>query len=707
MAEELQTDGSSPRSGALQASHKAALHQAGERIQKFKKKQIEYFLKVAEEAAALKSALGPGHEESVTSWLRQEMSFSADEAEVIANCPKDVTASARLLEGSDVSVATVRAIIGSDEDARSESLIRIARGDRVDEEVIEKIRRVKYLEASSAEELERQRRSEALKSASSRLGAATISKLEHEASKLLALVDGTINYPASGGLEKELDSNEYRRAVREHALSLLQTVESLFGLDHPPRHRTWEIDKQGTAAASISYSWYVLRDLADGALGSERLSKSESDWKGIRKCLEFLAGDRFSAISHSSTAGDPFPPRIAEKLSFVDIDAGVGGTSLGLQAAGFHAAAVWVKDADARKAVRLNRPSWGTRKFVPEDFKAELRQLAEVRVIDLVTCGLPWHHYHYSQESPAAARNAVDSVSILNPKVFVFEVASESYDANVAGPFKDLGYDVRWHTVDISQFGVVQAKSRSVMVGARDGCLDNLSMPVVNPPLRKKLSDTIGDLVAGHVWQDDGDEDMRLRHYEKLDNWMTLCSREFPLAPEMPQPHGRRRVKDWKERGIDIKGYTNRPPTPADLHSEQGFRLSNAMLKRIQGFPDRWIVNDKKSNAPQIAGAFPPVAAKMLGLAIHSALTGAEFDYRLASRNALLTPRWVAIRKGDPLELRSVPASWLLSDPNSAFRKSSHTQRLAQRYERLRKEQPASASVATGDPVLPEEPAIG
>ncbi|WP_326912858.1 DNA cytosine methyltransferase [Rhizobium johnstonii] len=660
----------------------SALQVTGERIQKYKKKQIEYFLKVTKEVADLKNDFPALRSEELTSWLRKEMRFSADEAEVFASCPPDVAENAKLLEDADISLDTIREIVGADRKTRSDCFIRIARGDRVDKDVVEGVRRAVAAAALSAEDIEQQRRLEAFCRASAEIGVDAISRLEREASELLILIEEAAA-ELEGGAEPKGVLDSRRTVLRERAATLLQSVESLFGSSHPPRDREGQIVRQGPVAASISYSWYALRDLAEGMIEIRDLFTSDDvGWKGVRKCVEFLAGRRPSAVSHASSMNTPLA--VPTKPTFVDIDAGVGGTSLGLLSAGFLAAAVYVRDADARRTMRKNKPSWDVRKLVDDDLTMELADLAEKK-IDLLTCGLPWHHYSRI-DARAAAQNAETAVRILRPKVFMFESASEEYDGAASRPFEDLGYDVRWHSVDVSRFGIAQAKSRSVIVGARDGCLATLSMPVVDPPYQQTLSEAIGDLVAGYVWNGTEDKTARLRHATEVSKWLDDCNGPFRLAPEMPSPGRRLRKKDWLQRGIDIEGYTNRPPTLEDFESGKGFRLTTEMLKQIQKFPWEWLVENEKSNAPQVASAFPPVAAKMLGLAIHSALTGAEFDYRRSVTTRLLSPKRVMVRRGEPVECMPFSVSELRSDPNRIFRISA----VAQRREQQRREMSSS-----------------
>ena len=100
-----------------------------------------------------------------------------------------------------------------------------------------------------------------------------------------------------------------------------------------------------------------------------------------------------------------------------------------------------------------------------------------------------------------------------------------------------------------------------------------------------------------------------------------------------------------------------------------GHDLNNAILKAIQSFPESWQVEGlSSSNAKLLESSFPPVAARMLGLAIHSALTGLEFDYRRAALKPLENRRRRAYRESHISHPEYVtPASEFLADPNNVI----------------------------------------
>jgi hypothetical protein len=98
------------------------------------------------------------------------------------------------------------------------------------------------------------------------------------------------------------------------------------------------------------------------------------------------------------------------------------------------------------------------------------------------------------------------------------------------------------------------------------------------------------------------------------------------------------------------------------------------MIKRIQGYPAGWNVEAAEySIGKEVAGSFPPVMAKMAGLAIHTALTGVAFDHERAFRVPLLRANRSRIRPGE-FTSRIPRVSEAYADPNRAF-KIRETQR--------------------------------
>ena len=74
---------------------------------------------------------------------------------------------------------------------------------------------------------------------------------------------------------------------------------------------------------------------------------------------------------------------------------------------------------------------------------------------------------------------------------------------------------------------------------------------------------------------------------------------------------------------MDGLGIADGPPGPG-FPPDQAPKLTVRMVARLQGFPDAWQFSGRKTAAyRQVGNAFPPPAARALGLAIAAALDSA------------------------------------------------------------------------------------
>lgn len=209
-------------------------------------------------------------------------------------------------------------------------------------------------------------------------------------------------------------------------------------------------------------------------------------------------------------------PRTKEKrLTFVDLFAGCGGLSLGLEMAEWHPVFVNELNDDARKTYLRNRvhlgPALGERfhcKDIKELVKDEGAQLDDLisglkRVqgidvrkgeLDLVVGGPPCqgfsgigHRRSYSVHKKQLPSNhlyqdMVFVISKLRPRMFLFEnvrgLLAARWDSKgdkgqvwdtILSEFRQLdGYKVHWKLVYAKDYGVPQNRPRVLMVGARE-----------------------------------------------------------------------------------------------------------------------------------------------------------------------------------------------------------------------------------------------
>jgi DNA (cytosine-5)-methyltransferase 1 len=75
----------------------------------------------------------------------------------------------------------------------------------------------------------------------------------------------------------------------------------------------------------------------------------------------------------------------------------------------------------------------------------------------------------------------------------------------------------------------------------------------------------------------------------------------------------------WAALGVDGRGLADAAP---DAHFVGMPRLTVAMVARLQGFPDDWVIQGRKTAAyRQVGNAFPPPMARAVGLSLRAALT--------------------------------------------------------------------------------------
>ncbi len=631
---------------AFEGTAEEMLHLAKHELLKLREKQSEYFLRAAKAVETLKAKLPDGDRFKIATWLQKEVGFSASEAKSYVKFDAELSANSRLLQGKRVSPDAIRALIASDPKTRSECLVRIGRDDQVDVRVIEKVRQSNR---RAGADVATQRRN-LFQTAAVRVGFAVKDSLEAGAQCLLALMDELTNDPVLKEADRRAQAHptdteqllRAKEALASKATEVVRDFETLFGSTFPDRRNTAGILARGEMGASVVNAWHALKDLEAGDFVPFDVYETNRRPTSHRSCVQFVAGSRATASRIVQIAA--YPEQMPYRPTFIDIDAGVGGSALGLEASGFDAVALLAENFHVRNALKSNRSRWKLHELTREGFADTLSgALSSVRKnfgkidIDVVTGGLPWHYHRNPERAATAFENAITAVDRIRPRAFFFEGAPADVGCQrIARPFQDMGYDVKWQSIDADRYGVAQAKTYKILVGARDEILKDLVVPVVDPPIRKSFVDAIGDLVGEHYRDDAAGSANRDRFDKAVSNWRTVCGDR--RAGVFENPDRTRDVADWLNfLKIDIRGYTNRSPTLKELEDIDGFRLSTAMLKRIQGFPDDWNVEDGSStNSWEVAGAVSPIVAKVMGIAILEAMTGVEFEHRALFQRRLL-----------------------------------------------------------------------
>lgn len=311
------------------------------------------------------------------------------------------------------------------------------------------------------------------------------------------------------------------------------------------------------------------------------------------------------------------------QLTCLEICAGAGGQSLGLEQAGFaHEAAVEL-DPDACDTLRANRGSeW---KVIEDDVHNVDGHPYEG--VDLFSGGVPCPPFSIAgrqlgqDDDRDLFPQALRLIGEISPRAVLLEnvrgLATHrfgAYRAQVLARLHALGYRTWWDLVQASDHGVAQLRPRFVLVALKEPWTGNFRWPVPSPHPPPTVGDILHDLMGERGWPG-------------ADAWRAGARGIAPTIVGGSKKHGgpdlgpTRAREAWKTLGVDGLGVANEAPG-ADFPAGQLPKLTTRMVARIQGFPDSWVFSGRKTAAyRQVGNAFPPPVARALGQAIRDALS--------------------------------------------------------------------------------------
>jgi len=306
-------------------------------------------------------------------------------------------------------------------------------------------------------------------------------------------------------------------------------------------------------------------------------------------------------------------------LTALEMCAGAGGQSLGLEQAGFHHLACVELDSHCCDTLKLNR-NWHVENTDLNVFSG-LKYRGQV---DLLAGGLPCPPFSMAgkQLGEKDERNlfpaALRLVDEIRPKAVMIENvrglysdAFLTYRLWIEAQLKALGYTPQWRLLNASDFGVPQLRPRLICVALRKDCAAEFLWPLPHPVPPKTVGQTLHDLMAANRWPLAG-------------KWVKLADDIAPTLVGGSKKHGgpdlgptRARLA-WSTLSVDGRGIADEAPAPNFVGMP---RLTVRMAARIQGFPDSWVFSGKKTAAyRQIGNAFPPPVATAVGGQIALAL---------------------------------------------------------------------------------------
>lgn len=310
-------------------------------------------------------------------------------------------------------------------------------------------------------------------------------------------------------------------------------------------------------------------------------------------------------------------------LTSVEICAGAGGQALGLEQAGFEHVALVEIEKDFCNTLRLNRPHWNV---INED----LRKFSGVPYagVDLLAGGVPCPPFSKagkqlgSDDERDMFPEALRLVEEIRPKAVMLEnvrglmdAVFEDYRKKIQKRLNKLGYVTDWRLLNASDFGVPQLRPRVIFLAIRKDIASEITWPTPNEHKAPTVGETLQDLMEASGWRG-------------AKKWAEQADEIAPTLVGGSKKHGgpdlgpTRAKRAWATLGVDGMGIANEPPAKDFVGMP---RLTVRMAARIQGFPDEWQFNGKKTAAyRQIGNAFPPPVARAIGEMLAKVLLAAR-----------------------------------------------------------------------------------
>ena len=337
----------------------------------------------------------------------------------------------------------------------------------------------------------------------------------------------------------------------------------------------------------------------------------------------------------------------------VEICAGAGGQSLGLELAGFDHELSVELDPDACATLRHNRPHW---KVAEGDVaNPGVWNPAEYAGVDLLAGGVPCPPFTIAGKQLGATDErdlfawAVELCGAVRPRALLLENVRglslprfAAYRQHVLDRLTQLGYVADWRLLHASDFGVPQLRPRFVLVAMRPDDFAYFTWPQA-----QGKPTTVGQ---------------RLRDLMAADGWRGAAAwadRANDIAPTIvggSKRHGgpdlgpTRAKRAWREMGVDALGLADAPPSRHDPVTMLP-KLTCEMVARLQGWDGdtyRWVFTGRKTASyRQIGNAFPPPVAHAIGKQIRHALNHDGAPHRLVEQFGVTHDPVYAILRDD------------------------------------------------------------
>ena len=337
-----------------------------------------------------------------------------------------------------------------------------------------------------------------------------------------------------------------------------------------------------------------------------------------------------AVFRHDSACGrNRRPPLVTEAITLyrvVEICAGAGGQSLGLELAGFEHELCIELDPNACATLGTTGPPGKSPKATSPASTSGTPSPTPVLTCSRAAC--PARRLRSLAEQLGATDErdlfawAIELCSIIGPRALLLENVRglslprfAAYRQHVLDRLAELGYAADWRLLHASDYGVPQLRPRFVLIAMRPDDLAHFTWPEPQgePPT---VGETLRDLMAANGWPGAA-------------AWAAKANDIAPTIVGGSKKHGgadlgpTRAKRAWRAMQVDALGVADTAPSandPATMFP----KLTCEMVARLQGWDDdryRWQFTGRKTtNYRQIGNAFPPPVARAIGQQLRTAL---------------------------------------------------------------------------------------
>ncbi len=355
------------------------------------------------------------------------------------------------------------------------------------------------------------------------------------------------------------------------------------------------------------------------------------------------------------------------QINALDLFAGAGGFSTGMEHAGFNVVAAIEFNAQIAKTYKYNHPET---QMIVDDIRniseKQINQLFKKQNIccDIIFGGPPCQGFSMAgnrirssfsfleDERNYLFKEYIRIVKYLNPKIFILENVPGilNYDGGsvkkeIYETFKNLGYNISSKILCAADYGVPQLRKRAIFIGNRIG-LDSKILfppPIKTPSTYVTIRDAINDLPpldAGtgseEIYYDSlptSEYQNKLRsksgivynhissHHKQETLEILSMIKEGQTMKDLPEKYRTKSVHSgaYGRMVYDKPSYTlttrlNTPSVGRITHPEQNRTITPREAARIQSFPDDYkFIGNITSIGMQIGNAVPPILAEEIG----------------------------------------------------------------------------------------------